>query len=61
MPGANAQAAYHLNNAGYHGDADALRNTVIEDQLVCGAIPIRTWGDAETWPTIFLFLYAWPG
>lgn len=59
MPGANMQAAWHLHNIGYETEAQKLRDTGLEDQLLSGAIPIRTWGAAEAWPTVFYFLYGW--
>jgi hypothetical protein len=59
MPGANMQAAYHLHRVGLESEANRLRDTVVEDQLGSGALPIRTGGAGETWPTLFMFLYAW--
>jgi hypothetical protein len=57
MPGANAQAAWHLANIGMKHEAQQLYDTVLEDQLPDGAIPIKTGGLAETWPTLFAMLY----
>lgn len=57
MPGANIQCAYHLHNIGMEYEADLLMKTVYEDQLEDGSIPIRTGGESETWPTIFLLMY----
>lgn len=58
MPGANIQAAYHLNRHGLYEDARLLRETASEDQLEDGSIPTKNGGEAEAWPTIFSILYS---
>lgn len=60
MPGAVAQAAYHMAVEGYMDEAEAAMSYVWGSQLGNGAIPISVGSinsGGETWPTLFAAWY----
>lgn len=60
MPGAVAQAAYHMALEGYMDESEAAMGYVWDSQLENGAIPISVGSinsGGETWPTLFAAWY----